>query len=172
MTYYAVAVAPQKERTTRAIFRRRGQSCYLPAKVIKKRLTRRAAKRAVVPLFPGYLFVEAPHQTLIPLWMHMIKDTRGVLGFVSVTNDGNPSPIAEAKIERLKQAIADDLVEMAKRKDGAKLKKGREARFRSGPLAGKSGSITWMRGDKARIFGWLFGSPREITVNVKDLEAA
>jgi transcription antitermination factor NusG len=53
-----------------------------------------------------------------------------------------------------------------------RLRKGMKARVTDGTLAGKSGTIEWVRGAKAGLEAQLFGSMRVVEVPASALEAA
>lgn len=173
MTHYAIVTAPMRERAVRMALKRAGTDVYMPAKVTKTRRRTGRQTRVVLPMIPRYLFVKAPeHPAAVSLWMHQVKSTRHVVRFVSVTGDGIASPIADWKLDKLRESVTIENATERARKANAKVGLGKKARIKSGTGIGRVGEVTYLRGDWARLKAWLFGAEREIKVRAKDLEAA
>ena len=168
MTWYAITTEPHRLRAVRLVLRRRGQEAYLPAQVMRRPGRK---KRSIAPLMP-YIFVKAPAPELLSLWMYDITQTRHVRGFVSLTTDKFPAAIQDEKIQNLRVHVAglQRLARAARWK--RRLRKGGQAVITSGHFVGKRGTVTWMRGNRAKLEAFIFGSTREIAIAVKDLEAA
>lgn len=171
MTWYAIRTESQKERTARRLLKRRNVETYLPAKVLIRRRHGGARAKRIVPLILGYVFVKAPaDDAILALWMHQVRETKHVWDFVSVTSDKSPSSIADKKIDRLRDTISDEIAADKSAKRERKLKVGVKVRIKDGALAGAVGELKHLKGNKARLWSWLFS--REITTRLENLEAA
>ena len=169
MTWIAIRTEPGRLPVVRQLLRKQGETCYLPAEI---RFNHRRRKRIVVPMMP-YLFIKTPYEEeLTSLWMHKVKGTRYVKGFVSVNALIGPHPIADSSIDLLRRSISDlQQVERA-RKTMRGLRKGKRAVIKNGPLAGRKGTVSWMNGNRAKLEALIFGSVRTVTVSLEQLEAA
>ena len=172
MSWVAVRTSPNKEKAVRAALKRIGHTVYLPAEVRRSRARKTGPRRRIiVPMFPGYLFIEAPSVYLESLFLHSIRETKNVKRFVTAA-DGAPCEIADWKIDRLRATIKDHHRLDAERKANTRIRKGIKAKVRSGALAGKSGNVTYVRGNKAKLLAWVLGAPREIEIDARELEVA
>lgn len=174
LTWLAITTEPGKARIVRRRLRRDGINAYLPAIVIKETVLRsNKAKRhrRIMPLM-SYVLVEEPREFAVRhLMLHHVLETRGVTGYVGIKGLG-PSIIPNSDIEALRTRIANMLFEQQAARHKSYLRKGSRARIKAGPLAGKTGTITWANKQKAEIEAMLFGGLRTITVRRDDLEAA
>lgn len=166
MTYFAIRTEPGRLPVVRQMLRRSGEACYLPAEI---RMNHRRRKRIVVPIMP-YLFVKAPAPELQALWMQKIKGTRYVKTFVMMA--GEPAPVHEASLNMLRKAIKEIRFEAAASKARRRIRTGTKIIAKTGPFAGKKGTVVWTQGRRAKWETILFG--REVTVEaqMKDLEVA
>ena len=168
MTWLAIRTEPGRLPVVRQLLRRQGEVCYLPAEI---RFNHRRRKRIVVPMMP-YLFIKAPAHEITNLWMHKVKSVRYVKGFIAINPLVGPHPIADSSIDVLRRSISDlQQVERAK-KTARALRKGKRAIIKSGPLAGRKGTVSWMNGNRAKLEALIFGTVRTVTVAVDQLEAA
>jgi len=168
LTFYALRAEPGRLPVVRQLLRRAGHECYLPAEI---RRNHRRKKRIVVPMMP-YLFVKAPEPELQALWMQQVKATRHVKGFVAVNLMAGPHPIADAKIEVLKRCIKDFRDVTRAKKQLSSLRRGSKAVVKSGPLAGRKGTVQHTTAKMTRLEAWIFGTPRVVTIETQNLEAA
>lgn len=166
--FYALRAEPGRLPVVRQLLRRQGHECYLPAEI---RRNHRRKKRIVVPMMP-YLFVKAPAPELQSLWMQQVKATRHVKGFVAVNLMAGPHPIADAKIEVLKRCIKDFRDVTRAKKQLSSLRRGSKAVVKSGPLAGRKGTVQHTTEKLTRLEAWIFGTLRVVTVETQKLEAA
>jgi len=91
-------------------------------------------KKISVPLFPGYLFVEASLDNEIKL---AILKTSGVVRILGTKENAEPLPVPEAKIMAI-QRITDEKVEMFSMQYP---KTGEPVRIMDGPFAGIEGTV-------------------------------
>ena len=156
--WFAVATQPRREMRARANLLNQRFHVYLPC---FKKLIRHARRQSwgLVPLFPGYLFVEMdPGESR---W-RSINSTLGVNHLLS-QND-RPSPIDESIITRIHDA-----------ENGAghiqlhklfPFSSGDEVRFVDGPLADSPGKVRQIE-DQDRVAVLLKILGREIEVAVR-----
>lgn len=174
MSWIAITVTPGKARIVRKRLRRDGLIAYLPALVIREtvlRSNKAKKRRRVVPLM-SYILIQEPEQFAVRhLMLHHVLNTRDVTGYIGIRGLG-PSIIPNSDIEALRTRIANMLFEQQAARHKSYLRKGSRARIKAGPLAGKTGTITWANKQKAEIEAMLFGGLRTITVRRDDLEAA
>lgn len=168
MTFYALRAEPGRLPVVRQLLRRQGMECYLPAEI---RRNHRRNKRIIVPMMP-YLFVKAPEPELQALWMQQVRATRHVKGFVAVNAMSGPHPIHDAKIEVLKRSIKDVRDVNRAKKQLSALRRGGKAVVKSGPLAGRKGTVKHTTSRMTKLEAWIFGTMRVVTVETEKLEAA
>lgn len=168
MTYFALRCEPGRLPIVRRLLKRQGHDVYLPAEI---RRNHKRRKRIVVPMMP-YLFVKAPAPELQALWMQQVRATRHVKGFVAVNSMSGPHPIADAKIEVLKRSIKDFRDVNRAKKQLSALRRGGKAVVKSGPLAGRKGTVKHTTSKITKLEAWIFGTMRVVTVETEKLEAA
>ena len=168
MTFYALRAEPGRLPVVRQLLRRQGMECYLPAEI---RRNHRRNKRIIVPMMP-YLFVKAPEPELQALWMPQVRATRHVKGGVAVNAMSGPHPIHDAKIEVLKRSIKDVRDVNRAKKQLSALRRGGKAVVKSGPLAGRKGTVKHTTSRMTKLEAWIFGTMRVVTVETEKLEAA
>lgn len=174
--WYAIITSPQRENAVRQILKRSGEDVFWPARVHRTRSRKaKLGKRRLMPLLPGYVFVEAPdfctQSDALALWLHKVKSTKHVRQIVSVAD--RPCPIAGWKIERWRGDIRSHFASEKARLETTKIRKGSKARFKSGhPYAGKEGMVTMTKGKRTKLMAWLFGEYREVEAKTNALEAA
>ena len=117
------------------------------------------------------MFVECENVAVLNLWMRRVLDTKHVNGFVGV--NGVASPLSAESVTELRRRINEYKAIAHALREAAKLRKGSEAKIMSGPLSGKRGTVTYLRGKKAKILAWVLdGKLREVEVKRSNLEAA
>ena len=173
MTYVALTCDYAKLRKVRRALRRKGVQAYLPAIVHKRPVVKSAKvkyRRRVTPLM-SYILAKAPdHPSALNLWLYDVLQTKDVRGYVKL-QDG-PALILNGEVNALKEAVAQIRRDLDKQRHKRWLRTGSKASITTGTLAGKTGTIQWLRKNKAGLEARLFGSLRVVEVSVKSLEAA
>lgn len=171
--WYIIRTEPKKERSVRHALRRQGNAVYVPANVYRARVRSLPFRPlAWAPILPGgYMFVECENAAVLNLWMRQVLDTKHVNGFIGV--NGVASPLSAETVAELRRKIDEYKTAARVLREAAKLRKGGEAKIMSGPLSGKRGTVTYLRGKKAKILAWVLdGKLREVEVKTSNLEAA
>ena len=175
MTYIAITADFQKIRKVRRALRLKGVDAYLPALVARRpHLKGRKVKyrRHVTPVM-RYILAKAPdHPAALNLWLHDIKETKHVRGYVTV--QGQPAFMTDNDVFGVWCQV-DDMnreIALSKKKDKRRFRAGQKARFSDGTLIGRIGSIQWIKGKRAGLETRLFGSVRVVEVEIAKLEAA
>lgn len=133
MPWYAVHTKSRHEYKAFAGLTQKNLTTFLPEmEVWSKRKDRK--KKISLPLFPGYLFVEASLDNEIKL---AILKTTGVVRILGKKENAEPLPIPEAKIIAI-QRILDKKVEMFSMQYP---KEGEPAMILDGPFAGIEGTV-------------------------------
>jgi len=133
MPWYAVHTKSRHEYKAFTGLTQKNLKAFLPEmEVWSKRKDRK--KKISVPLFPGYLFVEASLDNEIKL---AILKTAGVVRILGKKENAEPLPVPDAKIIAI-QRIMDKKVEMFSMQYP---KAGEPARIMDGPFAGIEGTV-------------------------------
>lgn len=133
MPWYAVHTKSRHEYKAFTGLTQKDLKAFLPEmEVWSKRKDRK--KKISVPLFPGYLFVEASLDNETKL---TILKTSGVVRILGKKENTEPLPVPEAKIIAI-QRIVDKKVEMFSLQYP---KIGEPARIMDGPFAGIEGTV-------------------------------
>jgi transcription termination/antitermination protein NusG len=133
MPWYAVHTKSRHEYKALTGLNQKNLKAFLPEmEVWSKRKDRK--KKISVPLFPGYLFVEASLDNETKL---AILKTSGVVRILGKKENAEPLPVPEAKIIAI-QRITDKKVEMFSMQYP---KTGEPARIMDGPFAGIEGTV-------------------------------
>ncbi len=172
MSYIVLTAEPSKLRKVRRRLRRKGYTAYLPAiarvrAIAKGNKIKR--KRHVTPLM-SYILVKAPCDSVFDLWLYDVTSTKDVRGYLKTAD--RPSLASDDVVADLKASVEKLLKLRAAMTARQYLNKGMKARVREGTLAGKAGTVQWVRGAKAGLEAQLFGSMRVVEVSAKSLEAA
>jgi transcriptional antiterminator RfaH len=122
--WYTVRTKPRAERQVQAALTRKGLTVYLPM-VKVARVNPRA--RPIMPLFPGYLFVQAD---LEQVGQSAINWAIGVASLVSF--GGEPAMVPEAVIQHIQSRVAE--VQASGTFGLGRLHKGDHVRITGGPL--------------------------------------
>lgn len=173
MSYIVVTAEPSKLRKVRRRLRRKGYQAYLPAiarvrAIAKGNKIKR--KRHITPLM-SYILVKAPCDSIFDLWLYDVTSTKDVRGYLKSSNDKAAS-VTDADLLALKAKVKWLRFETEARSMKRRLRSGMKARVKEGSLAGKLGTVQWVRGAKAGLEAQLFGSMRVVEVSAKSLEAA
>ena len=133
MPWYAVSTKSRHEYKAHTGLSQKNLTTFLPEmEVWSKRKDRK--KKISVPLFPGYLFVEASLDNETKL---MILKTIGVVRILGNKLNTEPLPVPEAKIIAIQRLLAKK-VEMFTLQYP---KAGEPARIMDGPFAGIEGVV-------------------------------
>lgn len=171
MSYIVLTAEPSKLRKVRRRLRRKGYTAYLPA-IIQKRIVIKGGKachkRRIIPLM-SYILVEAPSHSF-DTWLHDVLETDDVRGYLK--SGDRPATVSLGTLLSFKIDVAKLVFEMEASRHKAKLRRGAKYAVKSGSLAGRVGTVKWLRGKKAGLEAKLFGSVRVIEVAAENLEAA
>lgn len=173
MTWIVITAEPSKLRKVRRRLRRKGYAAYLPA-IARVRAVAKGTKikrrRHITPLM-SYILVKAPCESIFDLWLYDVTSTKDVRGYLKSSTDKAAS-VTDADLLALKAKVKWLRFETEARSMKRRLRSGMKARIRDGSLAGKLGTVQWVRGAKAGLEAQLFGSMRVVEVSTKSLEAA
>ena len=140
LAWYVIQAQTRKEREVETGLQRQGLEIFLPMVTVpSRRRDRKVTLR--VPLFPGYLFINARLNTQI---IHKIIKAHYVFRLLG---NGRPVPIPEAEIEAIKAIVSGDHPYYPWRF----LEKGKRVRVIDGPLTGVDGIILEKREQKRRL---------------------
>lgn len=103
MSWYAIYTKSRFENKVHSGLSQKSLNAFLPKiSVWSTRKDRR--KRILIPLFPGYVFVEMAtlaNQTLLD-----VLKTPGVVKILGGVDDGTPCPVPEREIEAIKKLVS------------------------------------------------------------------
>jgi transcription antitermination factor NusG len=172
LTWIVITAEPSKLRKVRRRLRRKGYQAYLPA-IARVRAIAKGSKvkrrRVLTPLM-SYILVKAPCDSIFDLWLYDVTSTKDVRGYLKTAD--RPALVPDLDIQALKAKVKWLRFESEARTMKRRLRSGMKARVKEGTLAGKAGTVQWVRGAKAGLEAQLFGSMRVVEVKAKDLEAA
>lgn len=173
MTWIVVTADPSKVRKVRKRLRRKGYAAYLPA-IARERAVAKGGKakrrRVVLPLM-SYILVKTPCDSIFDLWLYDVTSTKDVRGYLKSASD-KAATVTDANVLELRAKVKWLRFETEARSMKRRLCSGMKARIREGSLAGKLGTVQWVRGAKAGLEAQLFGSMRVVEVKTEQLEAA
>lgn len=173
MTWLVITAKHHDLRKVRRRLRRAGHNAYLPA-IAKRRTIAKGGKpkryRVVMPLM-SYILVKCPAPEVADLWLYQVASTKGVVGYLKSASD-QAAMVTDGAVTELKAKVKWLRFETEARSMKRRLRSGMKARVREGSLAGKLGTVAWVRGAKAGLEAQLLGSMRVVEVKAKDLEAA
>ncbi|MBK8772320.1 MAG: hypothetical protein IPM06_18130 [Rhizobiales bacterium] len=171
MSFIAITAKHCHLRKVRHRLRCKGFTAYLPA-IVHKRIVNKGGKpchkRRVVPLM-SYILVQVPSHGF-DTWLHDVLETDDVRGYLK--SGDKPATVSLGTLLSFKIDVAKMVFEMEAQRHKMKLKRGAKYAIKSGSLAGKAGTVKWIRGKKAGLEAKLFGSVRVIEVAADNLEAA
>ncbi len=151
--WLALTVVPQHEYVVRAALELKGLDPYLPTCMVVRRWSDRL-KKLERPLFAGYVFCRWVNGNLTP-----VLRTPGVRSVVSF--GGEPSPVPDAEMERIRRILASGLTV----EPWPFLQVGQQVRINSGPLAGLEGILVEAR-DKWRMVVSVEMLQRSVAVEI------
>ena len=171
-SWIVITADPAKLRKVRKRLRRKGYQAYLPA-IARVRAVAKGNKikrrRTITPLM-SYILVQAPSEHVLDLWLYDVTSTEDVRGYLKQSD--MPALVTDAAMTELRATIRNVRFMMEASAAKRRLRKGMKARVTDGTLAGKSGTIEWVRGARIGLEAQLFGSMRVVEVPASALEAA
>lgn len=159
-SWLAVYTAPRHEKQVLQHLEHRSIECFLP---LYESLRRWKSGPTLVsmPLFPGYLFVHADHAE-----RRKVLESPSVIRIVG-TRIG-PSPLPEAEIRALRQAVSSGLA-----LPHSYLNVGTRVRVMQGPLTGMEGILLRIKGSTRLVLNInLIMQSVSVEVNCCDVEAS
>lgn len=144
--------------------RRQGLKAYLPRMRCNQR-----GKETVVPLFPGYLFIEPPTTNRA---LAALNSTRGLKRVIMSSNE-KPASIPVEEIMRL-MALEDDkgVIDLPEEQRRG-FRRGQSVRVKSGPMFGLCGVVKFTRGsERVRVLLNFLGRRTPVDVGARVLEHA
>lgn len=171
MSYIVLTAEPSKLRKVRRRLRRKGYQAYLPAIARVRAIAKgnKIKRRRVITPLMSYILVEAPSHSF-DTWLHDVLETDDVRGYLK--SGDRPATVSLGTLLSFKIDVAKLVFEMEASRHKAKLRRGAKYAVKSGSLAGRVGTVKWLRGKKAGLEAKLFGSVRVIEVAAENLEAA
>lgn len=106
LSWYAAQLRPNGDRLALVNLQRQGFNSFRP-QIWETKLTNKGPQRSLMPMFPGYVFVEFDISE--PNWTK-IRGTRGISRVVG-NIDGGPSRLPTGLVELLKQRCATNLAD-------------------------------------------------------------
>jgi transcriptional antiterminator NusG len=157
LAWYVIHAQTRKEREVETALQRLGLEIFLPLVSVPSR--RRDRKVTLqVPLFPGYLFINARLDTKI---VHRIIKTHHVFRLLG---NGRPALIPEAEVEAIENIVSGGRPYYP----WTFLEKGKRVTVIEGPLAGVEGIILEKREQKRRLVVNVDLFHRSVAVELDD----
>ena len=122
-----------------------GQIVVPMEKVIQIRNGKKYQKEKVH--FPGYIMIEAELVGEIP---HMVKNTSGVISFLSATKGGDPVPMRQSEVNRMLGKV-DELAENIDTSMSNPYVIGENVKVIDGPFNGFNGTVEKLHEEKKKI---------------------
>jgi transcriptional antiterminator NusG len=155
--WYCIHTQTRKEGEVKTALQQQGLEIFLPIVSVPSR--RRDRKVTLhVPLFPGYLFINAQIDTKV---FHKIIKTHYVFRLLG---NSQPASIPEAEVAAIKAIVAGDRPYYPWRF----LEKGKKVRVIDGPLAGVEGVILERSQQKRRLVVGVELFRRSVAVELDD----
>jgi len=154
--WYAVQTVSRHERLVACQLGNQGITTFYPTFTEIHRWSDRR-KRVEVPLFPGYLFVNA---IMCPQVRRLVLFSRGVAGFVNMS--GQPVPIPDDQIESVQRLLASNIRGVSY----PFLRVGQRVRVRGGALDGVQGILTVHNGHKGLVIS-VDGIQRSLAIHIE-----
>ena len=157
LSWYVIHAQTRKEVEVEMALQRRGLEIFLPRVTVpSRRRDRKVLLR--VPLFPGYLFINAILDLNI---IHKVIKTNYVFRLLGRYR---PVPIPEKEVEAIKAIVSGDRPYYPWRF----LEKGQKVRVIDGPLTGIEGIILERREQKRRLVVGVELFKRSVAVELDD----
>ncbi len=146
-----------------------GFETYLPL-----HLTRRATdRRAIVPLFPRYLFVRLyPDSPWGEILRHAGRTTTGAVAGIIRHAPDRPTPLPPGVVEHLQSRTSERGVVDDPGDAPARIPHGAHVTVTEGPMAGLAGIVTMSSAARCNILCQLLGREVAVSVDPRHLTAA
>jgi transcriptional antiterminator RfaH len=162
MTWFAVQTQPRAEPKARVNLERQGYAVYAP-RLRKRRRHARRVENVLVPLFPGYVFVDLDPKG--GAW-RPINSTLGVVRLVCFGE--TPAPVPRGVIESLRELEGEDGIV---RPPSATLRPGQSVRILDGTLADQIGVLLDASdAERVRLLVRMLGRDVQVVVDSERLE--
>lgn len=160
--WFAVQTQPRKEDWAVANLRNQGFGTFFP-RLRKSRKHARRIDTVLVPMFPGYLFVQ------LKLDGHRWRSVNGTRGVVRLLSFGDqPQPIPVEVVDGLMSSVDDKDVFTFSRYE--RFRVGDNVRLMVGPFAEQLGRIDRLDGrDRVRVLLELMGRSVPVLASVRDV---
>lgn len=162
MSWFVVQTQPRAESKAAANLDRQGYSVYAP-RLRRRRRHARRVETVLVPMFPGYLFVQFDPSR--DSW----RPINSTLGVVRIVTFGEaPAPVPEGIVNGLR-ALEDEAGVI--RPPPADLIPGQSVRILDGALADQIGTLLAAdAGERVRILVRLLGRDLHVVVGTDQIE--
>jgi transcriptional antiterminator RfaH len=162
MTWFAVQTQPRAEPKARANLERQGYAVYAP-RLRRRRRHARRVENVLVPLFPGYVFVDLDPKG--GAW-RPINSTLGVVRLVCFGE--TPAPVPRGVIEGLRELEGEDGIV---RPPETPLPPGQSVRILDGTLAGQIGILLDASdAERVRLLVRMLGRDVQVAVDPERFE--
>lgn len=158
-SWYVLYTVVRHEKAVNLALKKKNIESFLPLRRFVSRWKDRK-KEVKVPLFPGYLFINANHESI-----YESLNTRSVVKVLG--NSKGPTPIPNEQIDGIKKLIESNLVFNTH----ALISVGKEVVVTNGPLEGFIGKVIEKRGNYKLILSVdLIRRSISLEVNIDDVE--
>lgn len=159
--WYLVATKPKQEQRAAEHLSNQSIEYFLPEIEVEKSLRGKRSVR-IEPLFPGYLFVALPKDSVF--WSK-IRSTRGIRDVIRFA--GKPAMVMPDIINHLKSTLGEDDKPL---KLSMLPKQGDSVEIKEGPFKGLSAIFQSLDGEeRAIILLEILGKQQSLAVNLSDL---
>ncbi len=157
LAWYVIHAQTRKEGEVQTLLQRQGLEVFLPMVTVpSRRRDRKVTLR--LPLFPGYLFINAQLNTGV---IHKIIKANYV---IRLLGGGRPTAVPEAEVEAIKVIVSGERPYYPWRF----LEKGKRVRVIDGPLSGVEGVILEKYQQKRRLVVEVELFRRSVAVEMAD----
>ena len=173
VSYIAIRTERGELFKVRRRLRRAGFNAYLPVIITRRRVPKGDRVKHVrhFESMMRWVLVEAPESSpVFDLWLHSVTSTKGVVSYLK--SGDQAGRVSQNDVDVLKDGVAKIRFQIAAARHRSRVGLGSKSAIKTGSLAGKVGTIQWIRGKKAGLEARLFGSMRVVEVDVENLEAA
>ena len=169
--WYACDTVPQKERAVSEAMSRLGFTPWIPTHKVRKRTRRKPAMWDEVdrPIIPSLVFVNADCDlTGCPDVWHRLASVRHMRGVIGVR--GVPVFCTSAEIDRMAERAGQKAALDMERARVRRVSVGEVVTIRKGAMIGFEGTVTEIKGHRAKVMLQLFGAIRDIDVPIAEVE--
>lgn len=181
--WFAIRVAPQRELTLAGrpdadgkwipgVLEKRGYQVFCPTEVKfqkKIRKGRRFSVPKIYSMFTGYIFVGGKFS-----WLELMAEDYiiAAVGFPDEHGRRRPAPISEAEMAKLRNMSGALVPHKRSVNPHRSFRSGELAEIIDGPFANQIVKIEGLHGRRAKIFLNLFGTQKEVDIDISQLHAA